>query len=108
LDRFAAVHLLFAGVASLGFSERMLVIDQPAPADVILVLDGDSNDLRLQWAVNLLCAGCHETVLRRASRHCPVWPHPSVGAFHRPPPPGNVEVCPGRMVMAFSFAAAIS
>ena len=55
--------LIFAGAAFLGSSGRLLVIDQPARADVILVLDGDSNDVRLQRALNLLRAGYGKTVL---------------------------------------------
>jgi len=53
----ALAVLLFAvcivSFAILRFSGRLLVIDQPERAEVILVIDGDSNDLRFQRAVNL-------------------------------------------------------
>jgi uncharacterized SAM-binding protein YcdF (DUF218 family) len=54
---------LFTGIAFLRFSGRMLVLDQPARADVILVLNGDSNDVRFWRAVNLQRAGYLKTVL---------------------------------------------
>ena len=42
--------VLIAGGGVLRFSVRWLIIDQPTRADVILVLDGDSNDVRSQRA----------------------------------------------------------
>jgi hypothetical protein len=49
--------VLFPGGEVLRFSGRWLVVDQPTRADVIVVLDGDSNDVRFWRAVNLLRAG---------------------------------------------------
>jgi len=82
------------------FSGRMLVIDQPARADVILVLDGDSNDLRLQRAVNLLRAGYGKTVVLDERTDQVQFGRTQADAaqeFIARRHLENVEVCPGRM-----------
>ena len=60
--------LVLLGIAMLRSSGRVFVIDQPARSDVILVLDGDNNDIRLQRAVNLsaIAGQLHKTWSRRA------------------------------------------
>jgi len=83
------------------FSGRILVIDQPARADVILVLDGDSNDLRLQRAVNLLRAEYGKTILLDERTDQVQFGRTQADAaqeFIARRHLADVEVCPGRMV----------
>ena len=99
-----AVLLFAVGIVSfalLRFSGRMLVVDQPTRADVILVLDGDSNDVRLQRAVNLLRAGYAKTVLLDERTDQVQFGRTQADAaqeFITRQHLANVEVCPGRMV----------
>jgi len=97
---FAVLAIVVAAIALLRFSGRFLVVDQPARADVILVLDGDSNDVRLQRALNLLRAGYAKTVLLDERMDQVQFGRTQAEAaqeYITRRQLKNVEVCPGRM-----------
>jgi len=92
-------------------SGRSLVIDQPALADVILVLDGDSNDVRLQRALNLLRAGYAKTVLLDERTDRIQFGRTQAEAaqeFITRRHLENVEVCPGRMASTAEEVAVVA
>jgi uncharacterized SAM-binding protein YcdF (DUF218 family) len=104
------VAVLILGLALLR-SGRFLISDQPAWADVILVLDGDSNDVRLQRAVNLLRAGYGKTVLLDERTDQVQFGRTQADAaqeFIARRHLESVEVCPGRMASTAEEVAVVA
>jgi uncharacterized SAM-binding protein YcdF (DUF218 family) len=92
--------LAFAGVRLLLSSGRLLVLDQPVRSDVILVLDGDNDDVRFWRAVNLLRAGyARDVLLDQRSDHIQFGQSQANAAqqFVARLQLDHVLVCPGRM-----------
>ena len=105
---FVAVLILALALLRSG---RFLVFDEPARADVILVLDGDNNDVRLQRALNLLRAGYAKTVLLDERTDQVQFGRTQAEAaqeFIARRHLENVEVCPGRMASTAEEVAVVA
>jgi uncharacterized SAM-binding protein YcdF (DUF218 family) len=92
--------LVLAGMSFFLFSGRMVVLDQPVRSDVILVLDGDNNDVRFWRGIHLLQAGYAKTALvdvRTDKMEFGETRAEAAQQFIAGLGIDHVQVCPGRM-----------